>query len=136
MLQTVREFMTSPSKRFLSSRFLGLVCPCFFLSSWDSVLLATFCVVLRYPDLLKPFQVSLPLSWSLQYKLHCSVELSSMNFRHSPGDYELTNTRGCINTKTQMFLKPRLLGNVRYDLESGKRNMLLTCASVTSSRCS
>lgn len=58
-----------------------------------------------------------------------------MNFRNSPGDYELTNTRGCINTQTQMFLKPRLLGNAGYDLESGRRNMLLTCASVMSPRC-
>lgn len=44
-----------------------------------------------------------------------------MNFRNSPGDCELTNTQGSINMQTQMFLKPSILGNAGYDLESGKK---------------
>ena len=49
------------------------------------------------------------------------MELSSLNFRNPPWDYELTNTQGSINMQTQMFLKPSLLGSAGYDLESGER---------------
>lgn len=59
-----------------------------------------------------------------------------MNSGNPPRDYELTNTQGSINMQTQMFLKPSLLGNAGYDVESGKSNSLLTCMSMTTSRCS